>query len=183
MIWVEIVGEVLSCWSLKASTATDSSHVRRLLAQQHQGNLCFWDNDWFILWKIAFFPLLCPSLADWSRQASIKPKKNYESKHTDVPSWSGSSALLQLQSARRYDDRAADRACLRQITAHPQDTQPSHAFFWKLGAPAALPKHPSHRKNKGIRWSHSLLLWLLCFDGWHVQWWSFGWRAISSSAR
>lgn len=78
--------------------------------------------------KIAFFSLLCPSLADWSRQASIKPKKNYESKHTDVPSWSGSSAVLQLQSARRYDDRAADRACLRQITAHPQDTEPSHAF-------------------------------------------------------
>lgn len=72
-----------------------------------------------LYWKIAIF--LCPSLADWSRQASLyKGKKNYESKHTDVPSWFGYTAPLQLQSARRYDDRAGDVACLGQITVHPQ---------------------------------------------------------------
>lgn len=32
----------------------------------------------------------------------------------------GSSALLQLQSTRRYDDRATAGACQRQIAAHPQ---------------------------------------------------------------
>lgn len=115
-------------------------------------------------WKIAIF-CLCPSLADWSRQAPIKVKKNYESKHTDVPSWLGSTALLQLQSAHRYDDRAGDRVCLRQITVHPQILR-HHMPFRKLRAPLALPKHPSNGKNslgsrlfagEGIHWSHSML--------------------------
>lgn len=40
-------------------------------------------------------------------------------KHTDVPSWSGSTALLQLQSTRRCDDRAGDGTRSRLMTAHP----------------------------------------------------------------
>ena len=40
---------------------------------QHREKLWFLDNDWFIQGKIAIF--LCPSLTDWSWQASIKLKR------------------------------------------------------------------------------------------------------------
>lgn len=49
-----------------------------------------------------------------------KATENYESKHTDVPSWFGYTALLELQSAHRYDDRASNLSCPGQITVHPQ---------------------------------------------------------------
>lgn len=53
----------------------------------------------------------------------------------------GSRASLQLQSTRRYDDRARAGACPRQIAAHPQIFSRCMPFF--SGAPPVLAKHPS----------------------------------------
>lgn len=50
------------------------------------------------------------------------------SKHTDVPSWSGSPALAQLQSRQMYDDRVGDGARSRPMEAHPQILERSVPF-------------------------------------------------------
>lgn len=50
------------------------------------------------------------------------------SKHTDVPSWLGSTALLQLQSTRRSDDRAGDGTSSRLMTALPHILEHSMPF-------------------------------------------------------
>lgn len=49
-------------------------------------------------------------------------------KHTDVPSWLGSTALLQLQSTHRCDDRAGDGTRSRLMTADPQILERSMPF-------------------------------------------------------
>lgn len=61
-------------------------------------------------------------------------------------SWFGYTALLQLQTAHRYDDRAGDFTRPKQITVHSQILG-GMACLSELRAPVALPKHPSHGKN------------------------------------
>lgn len=66
-----------------------------------------------------------------------KGKENYESKHTDVLSWFGYTAVLQLQSAHRYDDRAGDLSCLGANYSTSPDTR---CMPFKAPSPAGAAK-------------------------------------------
>lgn len=134
---------------------------------QHREKLYgFKDNDQFIQ-KNRYFSL--PFTHRLILAGLYKAKANYESKHTDVPSWFGYTALLQLQSTHRYDDRAGDLSCLGQITVHPQILGRCVPFKALSPAGAAKTSQPWEElqgdqkfagqgpADEGNRWSHSNL--------------------------
>lgn len=144
-------------------------------------------------WKIAIF--LCPSLAGWSRQASIKVERIMK---VNIQMFLPGSGKLHCCNYRARTammigpETLLARGKLQYIPRYSAITCLS-----KLRAPLALPKHPSHGKNSpgsslfqvrdqrtSAATGHLQGSPSPCYyDGWCVQWLLFGSRAISSSGR
>ena len=92
--------------------------------------------------KIAIF--LCPSLARLIQAGLYKGKKNYESKHTDVPSWlrvHWTAAITERAGMMIGPETSLARGKLQYI---PRYTEALHAFQGSESHWRWLPKHPSH---------------------------------------
>ena len=126
-------------------------------------------------WEIVIF--LCPSLSDWSRQASIKAERIMKVNIQMFLPGFRYTAALQLQSAHRYDDRAGDSqnysiwstspdtiTCLSKLQTLPEAAKNIQEFFWVAG--------------QGLTSHSGSMLWRWC-----VQWQLSGWKAISVSTR
>ena len=126
-------------------------------------------------WKIAIF--LCPSLTDWSRQASIKVKRIMK---VNIQMFLPGLGILRRCNYRAHagmmigPETWLARGKLQYIPRYTAIT-----CLWRLGAPPALPKHPSHGKNSlgsspsQVRDQRARtvdhILALSC-DGWRAQW-------------
>lgn len=128
-----------------------------------------------LYWKIAIF--LCPSLADWSRQASIKVKRIMK---VNIQMFLPGLGILHRCNYRAHAGMMIGpetRLAWGKLQYIPRYT--AITCLWRLRAPPALPKHPSHGKyllssspsQVGDRWARADGHILAPYhDGWRAQW-------------